>query len=202
MTKPNTTPNALVPLKKTEEYSLAQKPTAETNTSTLPRNIRSVKQEMNKREKNDQELEEDALLNDSLNLKNRGISHPKSIKHLSSSKKSNLTNPYEPLTPNNQMTPISITGSKHDVSSVSPIKGGHKIINLSVQDHYNFNSQEVPESALKSPTMLSSVLDERNAAKKRAIKHNPNLNFSMDLNSPRLQRNPFKFIEQAIKEAK
>ena len=43
MTKPNTTPNALVQIKKTEDYSLAQKPTAETNTSTLPRNIRSVK---------------------------------------------------------------------------------------------------------------------------------------------------------------
>ena len=87
---------------------------------------------MNQREKNDRDLEEDVLLNDSLNLKNRGISYPKSIKHLSNSKKSNLTNPYEPSTPNNQLTPQSIIGSKHDASSVSPIKGGHKIINLSV----------------------------------------------------------------------
>ena len=50
--------------------------------------------------------------------------------------------------------------------------------------------------------MLRAVLDEKAAAKKRATKHNPNLNLPLDLGSPRMRRNPFKFIEQAIKEAK
>ena len=57
------------------------------------------------------------------------------------------------------MTPQSRIGSKHNVQSVSPINSGNKVGNLSVQDIHNFNSQEVPESALKSPTMLKSVLD-------------------------------------------
>ena len=55
---------------------------------------------------------------------------------------------------------------------------------------------------MKSPTMLKTVLDEKNAAKKRAVRHNPNINLSLDLSIPEIQRNPFKFIESAIKEAK
>ena len=50
--------------------------------------------------------------------------------------------------------------------------------------------------------MLKTVLDEKNAAKKRAVRHNPSINLSLDLSIPEIQRNPFKFIESAIKEAK
>ena len=50
--------------------------------------------------------------------------------------------------------------------------------------------------------MLKTVLDEKNAAKKRAVRHNPSVNLSLDLSGPDVQRNPFKFIESAIKEAK
>ena len=71
-----------------------------------------------------------------------------------------------------------------NVNSVSPIKNNKKSSNLSIQNQYNYNSQEVPESALKSPTMLKTVLDEKNAAKKRAVRHNPSLNLSLDLSGP------------------
>ena len=76
----------------------------------------------------------------SLNSKKRDVSYPGSIKHLSNSKKSNLTNPYEVSTPDQQMTPQSIIGSRHNVNSVSPVKNGHKAGNLSMQEHYNYNS--------------------------------------------------------------
>ena len=43
--------------------------------------------------------------------------------------------------------------------------------------------------------MLRAVLDEKAAAKKRATKHNPNLNLPLEIGSPGMRRNPFRFIE-------
>lgn len=80
-------------------------------------------------------------MNASLNSKRRDVSYPGSIKHLSNSKKSNLTNAYEVSTPDQQRTPQSVIGSRNNVSSVSPVKSGHKAGSLSMQELYNYNSQ-------------------------------------------------------------
>ena len=50
--------------------------------------------------------------------------------------------------------------------------------------------------------MLKTVFDKQDAARKRATRNSPKANISLDLNHPDVTRNPFKFIENAIRDAK
>lgn len=160
--------------------------------------------------------EEDDLLNESLNIKKR--SQPGSVQHKSGNKQSSLGRHYDPPTESKEKP--SLPTSVHGISSVSqasPISTHTKVAAIGnpssglagssisavgrVANHYN--SADVPESALKSPTMLKAVFEEKEAVRKRAIRDlSPTLDLSLNMGHPDVVRNPFKFIETAIRDAK
>ena len=150
-------------------------------------------------------------MNESLNMKKR--SQPTSVKATSTRKKSSLASHYDPPTPEPQKAGSSHVTSVHAIATVSqgnvstkspptaPSKAPHALRGATP---YAYNSVEaVPESALKSPTMLRAVFEEKDAVKKRAVRaFSPSLNLSLNMGHPDLVRNPFKFIENAIRDAK
>ena len=51
--------------------------------------------------------------------------------------------------------------------------------------------------------MLKAVFEEKEAVRKRAIRDlSPTLDLSLNMGHPDVVRNPFKFIETAIRDAK